>query len=145
MKDFKLKTLAAVCLFTASVYGMENSPESSERTSDPYLYCVHDEDIDKEQDEQRRYFLIQGVNEIIDSMYETIDSRYDVYDKFKSCELMELLDFLSSAIMQKIIGIKHDEEGESREELSVMFKDALERAHARAFSETEFLLEKKKS
>lgn len=51
MKDFKLKTLAAVCLLTMSAYGMEESPESSSKAISSYLYCVDDEDIQPDRNQ----------------------------------------------------------------------------------------------
>lgn len=94
MKDFKLKTLAAVCLFTMSAYGMEESPESSSKASDPYLYVVPDEDLIEERlIEDRAEAIKQTRDSIVECIKEITES--------EELDLDEALEFVQS-INEKI-------------------------------------------
>lgn len=120
MKDFKLKILAAVCLFTASVYGMEESPESSSKASSSYLYCVDDEDAEKEFEgafpgDMRAQALLDFFNRVD----EMIDSK-----KYTFKHMTGLVSALNSQISIRIAHAYENPEDENRtlEAMSLFLK-----------------------
>lgn len=120
MKDFKLKTLAAVCLFTISAYGMEESPEISSKANSSYLYCVDDEDAEKEFDgaftgDMRAQALLDFFNRVD----EMIDSK-----KYTFKHMTDLVSALNSQASIRIAHAYENPEDENRtlEAMSLFLK-----------------------
>lgn len=122
MKDFKLKTLAAVCLFTVSAYGMEEAPDNSQKSSESFLYCVDDEDIDQEQ--KKDEFVSEEAARIGTMVVEQMNDVLDVYEKFNYHQMKMLVAGLSYAPLYKIIVDAKDCEGDM-EQISRFVNDVL--------------------